>query len=123
MLKRFYEPFEKDVEYAKVNMRKVKGEVVKTSEICEKCGKPMVIKWGRLGRFLSCSDFPNCRFAKAIPTGVKCPEPDCGGMLVERRSKRGRHFYGCSNYPKCHHISRRLPSQSDEDTALEVEDV
>ena len=123
VLKRFYEPFEKDVEYAKVNMRKVKGEVVKTSEICEKCGKPMVIKWGRLGRFLSCSDFPNCRFAKAIPTGVKCPEPDCGGMLVERRSKRGRHFYGCSNYPKCHHISRRLPSQSDEDTALEVEDV
>ena len=123
VLKRFYEPFEKDVEYAKVNMRKVKGEVVKTLEICEKCGKPMVIKWGRLGRFLSCSDFPNCRFAKAIPTGVKCPEPDCGGMLVERRSKRGRHFYGCSNYPKCHHISRRLPSQSDEDTALEVEDV
>ena len=122
VLKRFYEPFEKDVEHAKVNMRKVKGEVVKTSEICEKCGKLMVIKWGRHGRFLSCSDFPNCRFAKAIPTGVKCPEPDCGGMLVERRSRGGRHFYGCSSYPKCHHISRRLPSQSDEDTALEGED-
>ena len=122
VLRRFYEPFEKDVEHAKVNMRKVKGEAVKTSEICEKCGKPMVIKWGRLGRFLSCSDFPNCRFAKAIPTGVKCPEPDCGGMLVERRSKGGRHFYGCSNYPKCHHISRRLPSQNNEDSALEGED-
>ncbi|MCX5692941.1 MAG: type I DNA topoisomerase [Candidatus Omnitrophica bacterium] len=122
VLKRFYTPFEKDVEHAKVNMRKVKGEAVKTSEICEKCGKPMVIKWGRLGRFLSCSDFPNCRFAKAIPTGVKCPEPDCGGMLVERRSKGGRHFYGCSNYPKCHHISRRLPSQNNEDSALEGED-
>ncbi len=122
VLKRFYTPFQKDVEHAKVNMRKVKGEAVKTSEICEKCGKPMVIKWGRLGRFLSCSDFPNCRFAKAIPTGVKCPEPDCGGMLVERRSKRGRHFYGCSNYPKCHHISRRLPSQNDEDSLLEGED-
>jgi len=117
VLRRFYTPFEKDVEHAKVNMRKVKGEAVKTLEICEKCGKPMVIKWGRLGRFLSCSDFPNCRFAKAIPTGVKCPEPDCPGMLVERRSKRGRHFYGCSNYPKCHHISRRLPSQNDEDSA------
>ncbi|MDP2921733.1 MAG: type I DNA topoisomerase [Candidatus Omnitrophota bacterium] len=118
VLKRFYTPFEKDVEHAKVNMRKVKGEAVKTSEICEKCGKPMVIKWGRLGRFLSCSDFPNCRFAKAIPTGVKCPEPGCGGMLVERRSKRGRHFYGCSNYPNCHHISRRLPSQDNEDSAV-----
>ena len=118
VLKEFYTPFAKEVEHAKVNMRKVKGEAVKTSEICETCGKPMVIKWGRLGRFLSCSDFPNCRFAKAIPTGVKCPEPDCGGMLVERRSKGGRHFYGCSTYPKCHHISRRLPSQNDEDSAL-----
>ncbi len=122
VIKRFYEPFEKEVEHAKVNMRKVKGEAVKTSEVCEKCGKHMVIKWGRLGRFLSCSDFPNCRFAKAIPTGVKCPEPDCGGMLVERRSKGGKHFYGCSNYPKCHHISRRLPSQNDEDSVLEGED-
>ena len=115
VLKRFYTPFERDVEHAKVNMRKVKGESVNTSEICDKCGKPMVIKWGRLGRFLSCSDFPKCRFAKPIPTGVKCPEPNCGGVLVERRSKKGRHLYGCSNYPKCHHISRRLPSQSEED--------
>jgi DNA topoisomerase-1 len=123
VLKRFYAPFEKEVEHAKVNMRKVKGEAVKTSDICETCGKPMVIKWGRLGRFLSCSDFPNCRFAKAISTGVKCPEPDCGGMLVERRSKGGRHFYGCSKYPNCHHISRRLPSQDGEDSAaLEGED-
>jgi DNA topoisomerase-1 len=123
VLKEFYAPFAKEVEHAKVNMRKVKGEAVKTLEICDKCGKPMVIKWGRLGRFLSCSDFPNCRFAKAIPTGVKCPEPNCQGMLVERRSKGGRHFYGCSSYPKCHHISRRLPSQNDEDSAvLEGED-
>ncbi|MBU1887871.1 MAG: type I DNA topoisomerase, partial [Candidatus Omnitrophica bacterium] len=110
VLKRFYGPFEKELAHAKDNMRKVKGETVKTSDICEKCGKPLVIKWGRLGRFLSCSDFPTCRFAKPIPSGIECPEPSCGGMLIERRSKRGRHFYGCSNYPKCRHISRRLPS-------------
>jgi len=123
VLKRFYTPFEKDMEHAKLNMRKVKGEAVRTSEVCETCGKPMVIKWGRLGRFLSCSDFPNCRFAKAISTGVKCPEPNCEGTLVERRSKGGRHFYGCSKYPNCHHISRRLPSQDGEDSsALEGED-
>ena len=109
VLKRFYHPFEKDLTHAKENMRKVKGEAVKTSEVCEKCGKHMVIKWGRLGRFLSCSDFPNCRFAKSLPSGVRCPEPGCGGMLIEKRSKRGRHFYGCSNYPKCTHISRKLP--------------
>ncbi|MFH1783252.1 MAG: type I DNA topoisomerase [Candidatus Omnitrophota bacterium] len=110
VLKEFYGPFDKDLQHAKVNMRKVKGETVATSEVCEKCEKPMVIKWGRLGRFLSCSDFPNCRFAKPIPTGISCPEENCNGSLIERRSKRGRHFYGCSNYPKCTHISKKLPS-------------
>ena len=110
VLRRFYAPFERDLSLAKVKMRKVKGETVATSEVCDKCGKPMVIKWGRLGRFLSCSDFPNCRFAKPIPTGVPCPEQGCGGMLIERRSKKGRHFYGCSNYPKCRYIVRKLPS-------------
>jgi len=114
VLKDFYAPFEKDLASAKVNMRKVKGESVATDEVCDKCGKPLVIKWGRLGRFLSCSDFPKCRFAKSIPTGVDCPEPGCGGRLVERRSKkRGRHFYGCSNYPKCRYITQKLPSQND----------
>ncbi|MFC1666871.1 type I DNA topoisomerase [Candidatus Omnitrophota bacterium] len=113
VLKGFYEPFEKDLAFAKVNMRKVKGEAVATSEICDKCGKPMVIKWGRLGRFLSCSDFPKCRFAKSIPTGAKCQEPGCNGMLIEKRSKRGRHFYGCSNYPKCRYMTRKLPPRSD----------
>lgn len=113
VLKRFYTPFEKDLASAKVNMRKVKGETVATDEICEKCGQPMVIKWGRHGRFLSCSNFPKCRFAKPIPTGVNCPEPGCGGMLIERRSKRGRHFYGCSNYPKCRYMTRRLPAKED----------
>lgn len=114
VLRDFYGPFEKDLLFAKENMRKVKGEEVVTSEICDTCGKPMVIKWGRLGRFLSCSDFPKCRFAKSLPTKVKCQEPGCGGMLVERRSKkRGRHFYGCSNYPTCRYITRKLPTPTD----------
>ncbi len=114
VLNDFYGPFEKDLAYAKEHMRKVKGESVATSEVCDKCGKQMVIKWGRHGRFLSCSDFPNCRFAKSIPTGVTCPEPNCGGYLVEKKSKkRGRHFYGCSNYPKCRYITKRLPARKD----------
>ena len=110
VLNDFYVPFEKDLSLAKIHMRKVKGEAVPTSEVCDKCGKQMVIKWGRLGRFLSCSDFPKCRFAKSIPTKVKCPEPECGGMLIEKLSKRGRHFYGCSNYPKCGFMTRKLPA-------------
>jgi DNA topoisomerase-1 len=67
----------------------------------------MVIKWGRFGQFLSCAGYPDCRNAKPVPTGVKCPQPGCGGELIERRA-RGRHFYGCSNYPTCRYTARRL---------------
>jgi len=56
---------------------------------------------------MSCSDFPNCRNAKSLPTGVKCPK--CGGDVVQRRSKKGNIFFGCSNYPNCDHITNRLP--------------
>lgn len=72
-----------------------------TSETCETCGKPMVIKRGRFGRFLACSTYPGCKFTKAIGTGVKCPQPGCGGDLVEKRTRRGKTFYACSRYPKC----------------------
>jgi len=107
VLKDFYQIFEKTLAKAQLNMKAVKKEVIQTKEICEKCGKPMVIKWGRLGKFMSCSDFPNCRNAKSLPTGVKCPK--CGGDVVQRRSKKGNIFFGCSNYPNCDHITNRLP--------------
>lgn len=69
--------------------------------ICEKCGKPMLIKTGRFGQFMACSGFPECRNTKPIikNVGVKCPE--CGGDIVQKRGKSGKLFYGCSNYPKC----------------------
>ncbi|MBL7072322.1 MAG: type I DNA topoisomerase [Candidatus Omnitrophica bacterium] len=110
VLKKFYKPFEKKLEEAKEKMKSVKRQAVKTDEVCEDCGKPMVIKWGRRGRFLSCSDFPTCRNAKSITTGVKCPEENCDGELVERKSSRGM-FYGCTKYPKCTHTTRKLPPQ------------
>ncbi|HET6371458.1 MAG TPA: type I DNA topoisomerase, partial [Nitrospiria bacterium] len=72
-----------------------------TNEVCEKCGKPMVIKTGRFGRFLACSGYPECKTTRPLTTGVPCPEPGCGGALVEKRTKRGRIFYSCSHYPKC----------------------
>ena len=81
------------------NTRPIKEEEVVTDQVCELCGSPMVIKTGRYGRFLSCSNYPKCKNTKPIGTGVKCPK--CGGELVERRSKRGRTFYGCENFPKC----------------------
>lgn len=72
-----------------------------TDEICDKCGSPMVIKNGRFGRFLACSKYPECKSTKPVPVGVPCPEDGCDGHLVEKRSRRGKIFYGCSNYPKC----------------------
>jgi len=109
VVRHFYAPFSSRVATAQEKMREVKREVVPTNYVCEKCGKPMVIKWGRFGQFLSCSGYPDCKNAKPIPTGVKCSQPGCGGELVERRA-RGRHFYGCSNYPTCRATARRLPT-------------
>jgi len=74
---------------------------LETDEICDVCGSPMQIKRGRFGEFLACSDYPTCKNTKPISTGVSCPEPDCGGKLVQRRSKKGKIFYSCSNYPSC----------------------
>jgi DNA topoisomerase-1 len=76
-------------------------EAQEVKEVCDKCGKPMVFKKSRFGSFLACSGYPDCRNIKPIlkPTGIKCPE--CGGDIVERKSKRGKIFFSCSNYPKC----------------------
>ncbi len=114
VLHRFYNPFKADLAAANVNMKKIKTEQTPTSEVCNVCGRPMVIKWGRHGRFLSCSGFPKCKNAKPISTGVKCPQEDCDGELIERRAKTGRTFYGCTNYPKCKFLSRRLPKTEEE---------
>jgi len=112
VVRHFYTPFSARVTTAQEKMREVKREVIPTNYTCEKCGKPMVIKWGRFGQFLSCSDYPHCKNARPVPTGVKCAQPGCSGELVERRS-RGRHFYGCSNYPTCRYTTRRLPKEGD----------
>lgn len=110
VVKDFYSVFKGQIENAKVGMQTVKREAEPTDEICEKCGKPMVIKWGRRGRFMSCSAWPECKNAKSISTDVACPQ--CGaGKLVERRARsgKGRLFYGCTKYPDCNYIANRLP--------------
>ncbi len=110
VLNDFYSPFKSHLDFAQSNIKK---ELFLTDQLCELCGRPMVIKWGRRGKFLSCSGFPKCKNAKPIGTGVRCPEPNCDGELVERRSKRGV-FYGCSNFPKCRYTSKRLPVETPE---------
>src|SRR3990170_352299 len=145
VLKDFYTPFKSILEEAEKKRKEIKSTLQeKTEETCEKCGSPMVIKWGRHGRFLACSAFPECRNTKPLNNeknhlteekcelcgspmvlkngrfgkflacsrypeckntkpyslGIPCPK-GCGGFIVEKKSKRGRIFYGCSNYPKC----------------------
>lgn len=152
LLSSFYGPFKLELEKAETEMRDVKREEIATEWVCEKCGKPMVIKWGRngsflacqgypecrntmevvrnldgtwekvppqttdevcetcgapmtvkrgrFGSFLACTKYPECKTTKPISLGVKCPKPGCGGFIAEKRSRRGKPFYGCSNWAK-----------------------
>ncbi|MBN1687801.1 MAG: type I DNA topoisomerase [Candidatus Omnitrophica bacterium] len=113
VLNDFYAPFSQNLTEAREKMKSVRREVIPTDHICDICGKTMVIKWGRFGKFIACSGFPDCKYTRSIPTGFRCPEPNCGGDLVKRRSKNRRTFYGCSNYPECKFISNKLPKKED----------
>ncbi|MBM6387811.1 MULTISPECIES: type I DNA topoisomerase [Paenibacillus] len=111
VLAEFYESFEKRLEFAEEEMKEIEIEDEVSDEICEKCGKPLVYKLGRFGKFLACSGFPDCRNTKPIikDIGVTCPK--CKeGHVVERRSKKGRIFYGCDKYPECDFVSWDKPS-------------
>ena len=122
MLGEFYGPFQQALGDADEKMPKIRMDE-ETDEVCdcagsdkcehgELCGNPMVIKTGRLGRFMACTGFPECRKTKPIlkTVGVSCPKPDCGGEIVERRARgRGRSFFGCSNYPNCDLILNQRP--------------
>jgi DNA topoisomerase-1 len=150
-LQNFYKPFAADLQQAAQKMRDVKKEVEETAEICDKCQKPMVIRWGRFGRFLACSGFPackntrelsghdtssqpspatteiacekcgrpmalkrsrygeflactgypECKSTRPVAPAMDCPVPDCPGQIVQRKTRRGRTFYGCTHYPRC----------------------
>jgi len=111
VLSEFYEPFEKRLEVAEKEMKEIEIEDEVSDEICDKCGRHMVYKLGRFGKFLACSGFPDCRNTKPIikDIGVTCPK--CSeGHVVERRSKKGRVFYGCDRYPECDFVSWDKPS-------------
>jgi DNA topoisomerase-1 len=100
-LKDFYEPFEKTLQTAKQRMERVKVVDEPTDEVCSECGRPMVVKLGRYGKFIACSGYPECKKTKPflVKIGVTCPK--CSGELVERQSKKRRIFYGCAKYPDC----------------------
>lgn len=109
-MQKFWGPFEAQVEKVGERAQKMKVAAEETDEKCELCGKPMVIRYGRFGKFLACSGFPDCKNTKTLaePTGLICP--DDGGNIITRRTKRGKIFWGCSNYPKCKWASWTKPS-------------
>ena len=112
-LQKFYDDFDKTVQKAKKEMDGVKIQLKEdeTDVICEKCGRKMVVKVGRYGKFLACPGYPECKNVKKIvnDTGAECPK--CGGKIIQRKSKKGRVFYGCSEYPKCDFVSWGPPSK------------
>ena len=110
MIREFYFPFKETMETAAEKIEKVMLQEEQTEEKCIKCGRNMVIKHGRHGKFLACPGFPECRYLKPLvaSTGVSCPK--CEGELVMRRSKKGRRFFGCSRYPECNFVTWYEPS-------------
>jgi len=110
LISEFYGTFKKELDIADSAIEKIVVEDVPTGELCELCGKPMVIKAGRFGDFIACSGYPECKNTKPIikTIGVKCP--NCGKDIVARKSKRGRLFYGCSGYPDCKTVFWNKPT-------------
>ncbi len=102
----FWGPFKLELDHANATIQKTQMTIDK---LCPNCGKPLTVKWGRRGRFVSCTGFPDCKHAEPYSTGVKCPTEGCTGELVERRSFRNALFFGCSRYPDCKFIVNKLP--------------
>jgi len=128
VIKEFYEPFAKHLEekYESVESQKVEE---KTDEVCPNCGKPMVIKRGRFGKFIACSGFPDCKTTKKLPEAslnMKCPtcliNPERSadpGDVVRKRTRKGRFFFGCSKYPACDFASWTMPGSEEDKKAKE----
>lgn len=112
MIRLYYDDFEEPLEKAKKEMQgvKIKLKEEESDVVCEKCGRNMVVKVGRYGKFLACPSFPECRNTKPLiyKTSAKCPK--CGGDVIEKKTKRGTPFYGCSNYPECDFSTWDAPS-------------
>ncbi len=112
MIRHYYDEFEKPLEKAKIEMQgvKIKLKEEETDEICEKCGRNMVVKVGRFGKFLACPGYPECKNTKPLILRTKAKCPECGGDVIEKKTRKGAAFYGCSNYPNCNFMTWDVPS-------------
>ncbi len=110
VIREFYERFEPEVTEAMEKLEKVELKDEETDEICEKCGRHMVLKLGRYGKFYACPGFPECRNAKPYFEFIDAHCPDCGGRLQIKRTRKGRIYYGCEKYPDCSYMSWDRPT-------------
>lgn len=112
-IKEFYEPFEKKLEKVEKVAQKVKMELEKVDKKCSECGKDLVVRIGRFGKFLACSGFPDCKHTEGLEEKVDAKCPDDGGDIVIRKTRRGKTFYGCKNWPTCKYASWTKPKGVD----------
>lgn len=112
MIRLYYNDFEEPLEKAKKDMQgvKIKLKEEETDVVCEKCGRNMVVKVGRFGKFLACPGYPDCKNTKPLVFKTKAKCPECGGDVIEKKTKKGTSFYGCSNYPNCNFMTWDFPS-------------
>lgn len=111
IIESFYEPFAKKLEKVEEEAEKIKIEAEVTDRDCPDCGKKLVIKFGKFGKFLACSGFPDCKHTESFEQKVDAICPDCGGEIVMRKTRKGRPFYGCKNWPNCKFASWTKPKQ------------
>ncbi|MCL5784516.1 MAG: type I DNA topoisomerase [Patescibacteria group bacterium] len=108
-IKEFYVPFEKNLEKVVESAERVSIQEEVVDKKCPDCGKNLQIKYGKFGKFLACSGFPDCKYTESLEEKIDVPCPDCGGEVVLRKTKKGRPFYGCKNYPNCKFASWNKP--------------
>ena len=124
VIREFYTPFIKEVEDVEKKLEHVEIQDEESDVVCEKCGRKMVYKYGRYGKFLACPGFPECRNTKAIVETIDVPCPSCGGTVLVKKSKRGRKFYVCENSPeKCNYISWNKPKPGEKWNSEEKADI
>ena len=124
VIREFYTPFIKEVEDVEKKLEHVEIQDEESDVVCEKCGRKMVYKYGRYGKFLACPGFPECRNTKAIVETIDVPCPSCGGTVLVKKSKRGRKFYVCENSPeKCNYISWNKPKPGEKWNPEEKADI
>lgn len=112
VLKAFYDPFAEELVRAEADIDRIELPEEPTDEVCETCGRPMLVKRGRFGKFLACSGYPECQSTKPLLEKTPGVCPKCGLPIVVRRSRRGRTFYGCSGYPSCDFVTWNRPSEA-----------